>query len=108
MRKKNRLKEVKETNLGVYIWQMPDGSLLVDEDMNFLSITAMRGDITAMSRITDAAKNLGYGDGHPIFAEGRMKIDDEEYEEQVQRLNDGQIPDPFDIGIFKEELRKRK
>jgi hypothetical protein len=108
MGKNSKLSQVNETNLGVYIWQMPNGSFLVDEDMNFLSITAMRDDITAMARITEAAKNLGYGDGRPIFAEGRMKINDEEYEEQVQRLEDGEIPDPYDIGIYKEGLRKKQ
>lgn len=104
---KNKLVEVRETNLGVYVWQLPNGVCLHDEDMNTLSITAMRGDISAMAKITKAATYYGYPDGSPVFAEGRRKIDQEEWEEQRDRARQGLIPDPYDIGVFKEGLRKK-
>lgn len=107
MGKNSKLTEVKETNLGVYVWQLPAGNYLCDEDLNILSITAMRGDLGAMARITATAKNLGFGDGHPVFAEGRRKISQEEWEEQHARAMAGLVPDPYDIGIFKEGLHKK-
>jgi hypothetical protein len=108
MGNKSKLTEVRETNLGVYVWQLQDGSFLSDDDLNILSITAMRGDLRAMANITATAKYLGFGDGHPVFAEGRRKIDQEEWEYQQERSRNGYIPDPYDIGIFKEGLKKKK
>lgn len=105
---KSKISEVRETNLGVYVWQLPNGSFLADEDLNILSITAMRGDIAAMANISAVANNLGFGDGTPIFAEGRRKINQEEWEEQNWRLENGLIPDPYDIGIYKESMRNAK
>lgn len=105
MGQKSKLTEVRETNLGIYVWKLPDGTFLADEDLNILSITAMRGDIKAMANITAVAKNLGYGDGSPVFAEGRRKISQEEWEEQNWRLENGLVPDPYDIGVYKENMR---
>jgi hypothetical protein len=106
MGQKSKLTEVRETNLGVYVWQLPNGSFLADEELNLLSITAMRGDLRAMANISAAARNIGYEDGAPVFAEGRRKISDDEWEEQKWRLEHGYIPDPYDIGIYKENMRK--
>lgn len=105
MGQKSKLTEVRETNLGVYVWQLPDGNFLADEDLNILSITAMRGDLRAMAEISKVAKYLGY-EGTPIFAEGRRKISDDEWEEQNWRIENGLIPDPYDIGVYKENLRR--
>jgi len=105
MGQKSKLTEVRETNLGVYVWQLPDGNFLADEDLNVLSITAMRGDLRAMAEISKVARHLGY-EGAPVFAEGRRKISDEEWEEQNWRLENGYIPDPYDIGVYKENIRR--
>ena len=106
MGQKSRLTEVHETNLGIYVWKLANGAFLADEDLNILSITAMRGDIKAMANISAVAKNLGFEDGTPIFAEGRRKISQAEWEEQNWRLENGYIPDPYDIGVYKESMRK--
>lgn len=108
MGQKSRLTEVKETNLGVYVWQLLDGNFLADENLNVLSITAMRGDIAAMANISAVAKNLGFNDGTAVFAEGRRKISQDEWEEQNWRLENGFTPDPYDIGIYKENMRNAK
>lgn len=97
---------VSQTNLGIYVWQFPDGQFFADEDANVLSITAMRGDIRAMSKITSAAKFYGAKEGRPVFLEGRRKINDEELKEQIQRAQAGLVPDPYDIGEYKDGLRR--
>lgn len=104
---KNKITRVSETNLGVYVWQLANGDFLADEDVNVLSITSMRGDMLKMANITKVAKNLGFGDGHPVFLEGRRKIDDEEFEEQRMRAAEGLVPDQYDIGVHKEGLNQK-
>lgn len=104
---KNKITRVSETNLGVYVWQMINGDFLADEDLNVLSITSMRDDLVKMANITKVAKNLGFGDGSPVFLEGRRKIDDEEFEEQKARSAEGLVPDKYDIGIYKEGLNRK-
>lgn len=101
---KSRLKVVSQVNFGVYIWKTRDGKALVDEDFNYLSINAFKGDLQAISKIHEAAKSFGYGDGEAYFIEGSRKISEDEYQEQVWRLENGYIPDPYDAGVYKDSL----
>lgn len=96
---------VSETNVGIYVWRLPNGEFLSD-GLNVLSIEARRGDIQAMAAITRAAKHYGFEDGAPIFEEGYRKITDEEFEIQYIRLVNGLTPDPQDIGDYQDEMRK--
>jgi hypothetical protein len=107
MIRKNKMREVRETNLGVYVWQLPNGEYLVDAELNVLSITSMRNDLVAMSRIREAARNFGYPEGQPIFAEGARKISEDEHQEQMGRILNGEAADPYDIKLFKEGLNKK-
>jgi len=106
--KKSRISAVSETNLGVYVWQLPDETFVADENANVMSIAAFRGDLTAISKITAAARHYGFPEGTAVFLEGVRKITDEELQEQVARMNDGLIPDPYDIGVYKEEMRRKR
>lgn len=106
--KKSKITTVSETNLGVYVWQLPDGGFVADERANVMSIAAMRGDLEAISKIKQAAWHYGFPDGQAVFLEGARKITDDELEEQIWRMNQGLVPDPYDIGVYKEEMRKRQ
>lgn len=106
MGEKSKISQIQETNLGIYIWRMNNGSWLIDNDGNFLSITSFQGDLTAIAKISAAARNIGYGDGQAIFAPGRRKISDSEFEEQMARQEAGLIPDVYDIGVYKEDMQK--
>lgn len=106
MVRKNRIREVRETNLGVYVWQLPDGNYLMDSEFNVLSITSMRNDLSAMVKIRQAATSYGFPEGQAVFAEGARKISDDEFEEQMGRMANGETADPYDIKIFKEGQRK--
>lgn len=101
--KKNGVSIVSETNLGVYVWQLPNGDFVMDEDLNVLSIQAFRGDIAAMKKINAVAQNLGL-DGKPYFVEGARKISDTEFDEQRARFFAGLTPDPYDIGIYNNNI----
>ncbi len=95
-----------ETRLGIYVWEMPDGKWIGDDDANFLSVTAMKGNRSKIDALTKEVRSYGIYEGQPKFLSGRRKIDDEEYEYQQQRLAWGLIPDPLDIGNYKDEMKK--
>lgn len=106
--RKSRISTVSETNLGVYVWQLSDETFVADEFANVMSISAMRGDLDAIMKITRAAKYYGFPEGEAVFLEGVRKITDDELQEQLERMNNGLVPDPYDIGVYKEEMRRKK
>ena len=95
-----------ETTLGVYVWEMPDGRWIGDDDGNFLSITSKKGNRSRIDALAREVRTFGIYEGGPKFLSARRKIDDEEFEYQKQRLNWGLIPDPMDIGNYKDEMKK--
>lgn len=103
--KKPTARIVSETNLGIYVWQLPDGEFVAN-GLDILSIDAVRGDIQKMAAIQRAAKAYGYPEGKPVFCEGYRKITDEEFEVQYERMQMGMIPDTQDIGNYQDEMRR--
>ena len=99
---------VQETKYGVYLWQMPDGALVCDENRNYLSISSKEGDPRRLAELTAAARACGCEDGHPICFPGHRKIDDEEYEHQRERFEQGLIPDEYDAAAWAEEIKFRE
>ncbi len=37
-----------ESTLGIYVWEMPDGRWIGDEDGNYLSITSKKGNTSSL------------------------------------------------------------
>ena len=95
-----------ETRLGVYVWEMPDGRWIGDDDQNFLSIQAMYGDRQRIDLLANAVRGYGITEGKPKFLEGSRQIDDEEFQRQKTRLALGLVPDELDIGVYKDEMKK--
>ena len=104
--KSTKIKE--ETRLGLYVWEMPDGRWIGDDEGNFLSITSMKGDKSRMAALAEAVKGYGIDTGQPLFLSGRRKVNDEEFAYQQQRLKWGMVPDPYDIGNYKDEMAALK
>ena len=71
-----------------------------------LSVTSMKGNKARIDLLANAVRGYGIYEGSPKFLEGRRKIDDEEFEYQKQRLEWGLVPDPLDIGNYKDEMKK--
>lgn len=92
---------------GVYLWEMPDGRYVGDDEGNFLSISAEYGDLNRISQLAQAARYHGINEGKPRFFPGHRKVTDQEYFEQQQRLEAGLIPDDHDISALVEELREQ-
>lgn len=95
-----------ETKLGVYVWEMPDGRWIGDDDQNFLSIQSMYGDRQRIDLLANAVRSYGITEGNPKFLEGSRQIDDEEFQRQKTRLALGLVPDELDIGVYKDEMKK--
>jgi hypothetical protein len=95
-----------ESTLGIYVWEMPDGRWIGDDDGNFLSVTSKKGNRSRIDALAREVRTFGIYEGGPKFLSARRKIDDEEFEYQKQRLNWGLIPDPMDIGNYKDEMKK--
>lgn len=94
--------------IGVYMWEMPDGSYIADEDRNFLNIPSMYGDADRIAKLRNAVRSLGINEGTPIFFPGHRRVTDEEYEEQQHRLKSGLIPDEYDLPAHIEDHRDRR
>jgi len=95
---------IEETRLGIYVWEMPDGRWIGDDDGNFLSITSTKGNRSKIAALADSVRHYGINEGQPKFLSGRRKIDDEEFEHQNERLKWGLTPDPLDIGEYKDSM----
>jgi hypothetical protein len=106
-RTKSKILE-EESTLGIYVWEMPDGRWIGDDDGNFLSITSKKGNRSNINALAREVSTFGIHEGRPKFLSARRKINDEEFEHQKQRLDWGLVPDPFDIGNYKDEMKKLK
>jgi hypothetical protein len=76
---------VEEVNYGTYLWQMPDGKLVSDEDGNFMCIYAIKGDVKKIIELRDFAKSYGVEEGEPVWFSGHCPVSQDEYENQKQR-----------------------
>jgi hypothetical protein len=91
----------KKYNWGLYVYKKSDGKWFTDGEGNVLNIESMRGDISKISQLKDAAKHYGdAGDGEAVFVPGLTRVSDEEYSEQVDRMNQGLIPSINDLGAW--------
>lgn len=97
-----------ESTLGIYVWEMPDGRWIGDDDGNYLSITSKINNKSRIEALAEVVRSYGVYEGRPLFLSGRRKIDDEEFQYQQQRLKWGMVPDPLDIGNYKDEMAKLK
>jgi hypothetical protein len=95
-----------ESTLGIYVWEMPDGRWIGDDDGNFLSVTSKKGNRSLIDALAREVRSYGIYEGGPKFLSARRKISDEDFEHQKQRLEWGLVPDPLDIGNYKDEMKK--
>src|SRR5689334_8978978 len=86
---------------GVCLWEMPSGGYISDGD-GYLSCEGYINDKRVEQKMREAAKYwTGNAFGQPVWFAGYRKITDSEYEDQVERMEAGKIPDPVD------ELRQK-
>ena len=96
-------KEIKEVPWGVYLWQMPDGSFVADDEGHFWMLASLEGDQKKMKIMKDSVRSeFGIVEGKPCFFSGHRIVSDEEYEYQRQRLGWGLEPHPLDMSSINE------
>lgn len=83
---------------GLYFWRLPNGHLFKDDEGRLLNIPSVRNDIGQIAKLREAAKSYGQSEGTPWFYAGINRATDEEYQEQLDRLDQGLIPSLNDIG----------
>ena len=91
----------KKYNWGLYVYKKSNGKWFTDGDGNVLNIESMRGDISKISQLKTAATHYGDdGLGEAVFVPGLTRVTDEEYSEQLDRLQQGLIPSMNDLGAW--------
>lgn len=96
---------VDDIPFGLYVWRMPDGRYVGDDDGNWMNIVAKKGDPKRIAQLKEAALYYGVTEGAPHFLSGNRRVNDEEAEEQRLRMVMGLIPDPHDLGSNIEDLK---
>jgi len=105
---KTKIQVVDEVEYGLFLWEMPGGKLVCDEEGNFLNIPGKKSDMSKVKIIEQEAMALGLEGGRPVFMSGHRRVTDEEYEYQKQRLEWGLTPDELDYGAARDELMNKK
>ena len=95
-----------KSKYGIYVWAMPDGKWVGDDEGRYMLIPSERGDQEKIKQITDAARSYGITEGEAVFVPGRRRVSDEEYSQQEARLKMGLTPDPFDIDESIEQYKR--
>ena len=86
------------SSFGTYVWHKPNGKAFTDGEGNALSIESMKGDLSRVQELEDAAKYWGQADGTAKFYPNMRKISEEEHSEQVDRMSQGMLPNMNDLG----------
>lgn len=85
-----------KTKVGVCLWEF-DGKYLSNGEDSFLSMEGIIGDPVVEDKMRKAAHYwTGISLGKPVWLPGYRKVTDAEYDDQMARFLDGQIPDPID------------
>ena len=105
---KMKITSVDEVNWGLYMWQMPDESLVMDDEGGHLCIPSLKGDIRQMKKLKRAAQEYGVDEGQPIFFAGHRQVTDEELAEQRSRADIGLVPDPQDLPAMMEFIKEQR
>lgn len=89
----------KNYNWGLYVYKKANGRWFTDGNGSVLNIPSMKGDISKIAELKDAAVYYGDpGDGQCIFVAGLNRVTEEEYSEQKDRMAQGLIPNMNDLG----------
>lgn len=87
-----RVKKVKQSDVGTYVWKLPNGNILANEDGEILNCPAVRGDIGQQIAIAKAARHYGYPEGEAVFEEVHRCTEAEYWEQMDQLVNQGISP----------------
>jgi len=91
----------KDYNWGLYVYKKSDGKWFTDGNGSILNIPSLRGDISQIAKLKQAAIYYGDdGEGQAVFVAGLTRISEEEHSEQMDRFKQGMIPSLNDLGAI--------
>jgi hypothetical protein len=92
----------KNYDWGLYVYKKANGKWFTDGEGNVLNIESLRGDISQIAKLKQAAMYYGdEGNGEAVFVPGLTRITEEEHSEQLDRMKSGLIPSMNDLGAWK-------
>ncbi len=71
----------KKYDWGIYVWKKANGKWFTDGNGNILNIPSMKGDLSRIAELKQAAAYYGEPDGEAYFFAGMGRVTDEEYSE---------------------------
>ena len=91
----------KDYNWGLYVYKKSNGKWFTDGNGSILNIPSLRGDISQIAKLKQAAIHYGDdGEGQAVFVAGLTRISEEEHSEQMDRFKQGMIPSLNDLGAI--------
>jgi hypothetical protein len=87
-----------DVSFGVCVWKMADGSFLKNEEGDYYCLQGQVGNFNIENRMRESVKtNFGITTGSPAWFPGFRQITKSEWEDQMERLMDGKVPDAVDL-----------
>lgn len=86
------------SDFGTYVWYKESGKPFTDGSGSVLSIEGMKDDKSRIKQLAQAASYHGEPAGRAVFFPNTKKISEEEYSEQLDRMQQGLIPNLNDLG----------
>jgi len=88
---------------GIFVWKLDNGKLFGDSDGNVMNIPGRSHDISAMNKLTQAAKYYGAPEGKAVFLAGTQRVSNMRHSEEIDRMKEGLVPSETDIDMWKEQ-----
>lgn len=93
---KSRKIIIPESAWGVCLWETEEGYISSEHGV-YLSMEGWMGDKKVEDKMKAAAQYwYGDNDGRPHWISGARKVTHSEHDDQMERLIDGKIPDPYE------------
>lgn len=102
------MRVVEESEYGLYVWQMPDGRWVGDDEGRYLNMPGKKNDLLVLMSMRKAVNSYGIFEGEAKFLSNRRQVTDMEYDDQNERLRDGLLPDPYDYAALEDEAESIK
>lgn len=97
---------VDEIPYGVYIAKTSDGKYIANEHGDLLNIVSKKGDPRRLAELKAAARYFGFENITWEFRSGARRVSEEEFQEQLERQQDGLVADPYDLGVLIDEYKR--
>jgi len=82
---------------GVCLWKLPDGRYVQNANQDYLNCAGKVGDKVVEEKMRAAARSLGIEGGIAWWMPGFRQISQMEWDDQMERLQDGKTPDLADV-----------